>query len=55
MECYGPQASAFTKQLLPAGSPAWVVRDEELRDRYGRYLLYLRTAEGEFANEGAGP
>ncbi len=46
-----PQASTFTQRLLPAGSRAWAVRDKELRDRFGRYLLYLWTEDGEFANE----
>ncbi len=51
VECFGPQASAFTKQLLAPGSSVWVAPDRERRDRFGRYLLYVWTANGRFANE----
>ncbi len=51
VECYGPEASAFTKRLARPGSRVWVERDQEARDRYGRYLLYLWTADGTFVNK----
>ena len=51
VECYGPEASAFTRRLAPPGSRVWVERDQEARDRYGRYLLYVWTADGTFLNE----
>jgi len=50
-ECYGEQASAYTKQLLPAGTPVRLVYDVERLDRYGRTLAYVyRLADGEFIN-----
>ena len=49
--CYGPEASARTKSLLPPGTPVLVQRDEEARDRYGRLLVYLwRARDGLFVN-----
>jgi len=41
MECFGPEASAYTKQLLPKGTKLRVERDIEARDKYGRLLLYV--------------
>ncbi len=38
--CYGPQASAFVKQLL-TGRRVLLRYDRELRDRYGRTLAYV--------------
>lgn len=49
-QCYGPEATARLEQLAPQGSTVWVQRDQELRDRYGRYLLYLYNDEGVFVN-----
>jgi micrococcal nuclease len=40
-ECFGKQASAFTKHLLPAGTAVSWHADAEPRDRYGRALVYL--------------
>jgi micrococcal nuclease len=40
-ECYGRQASDFTKRLLPPGTPVTYRFDVERRDRYGRALAYL--------------
>lgn len=51
VECFGPEASAFTKRLLPPGTELWVAADKEERDRFGRYLLYVWTADGTFVNE----
>jgi micrococcal nuclease len=52
VECYGPEASAHTKELLPPGTPVRVERDVEPRDVYGRLLGYLtRTADGLFVND----
>lgn len=51
VQCYGPQATARTKQLLPVASAAYVVRDMELRDQYGRYLLYVWNRSGRLVNE----
>lgn len=51
VECWGPEASARTEELLPPGTPILGQRDMEARDRYGRLLLYLwRTSDGLFVN-----
>ena len=51
VECYGPEASAFTKHLLPAATPLRLVRDVEARDDYGRLLAYVYTSsDGSFVN-----
>jgi micrococcal nuclease len=51
VECFGPEASARTKELLPKGTRITVVRDAEARDRYGRLLLYVtRVSDGLFVN-----
>jgi micrococcal nuclease len=48
VECFGPEASAFTKaQLL--GRRVRLTRDVEARDRYGRRLAHLDVA-GEWFN-----
>lgn len=44
VECFGPEASAYTKQLLPVGTALRVERDIEARDKYGRLLLYVYIA-----------
>lgn len=43
VQCFGPEASAQTKSLLPAGSSAYLERDDSQgdTDRYGRALAYL--------------
>ena len=41
IECFGPEASAYTEQLLPKGTKLRVERDIEARDKYGRLLLYV--------------
>jgi micrococcal nuclease len=49
--CYGPEASARTEELLPAGTEVTVERDREERDAYGRLLGYVvRRADGLFVN-----
>jgi micrococcal nuclease len=51
IECYGPEATAFTTQLLPPGTPVLLVRDTVGRDDFGRLLAYVyRTADGVFVN-----
>ena len=50
-ECFGKEASAQLAGLLPPGTPVWVERDVEPRDRYGRLLGYLhRSDDGLFVN-----
>jgi micrococcal nuclease len=51
VECFGPEASAATRALLPPGTEVVVQRDLEARDRYGRLLLYVwRRHDGLFVN-----
>ncbi|MGD9997363.1 MAG: thermonuclease family protein [Ilumatobacteraceae bacterium] len=51
VECFGPEASAFTKGLLPDATPIHVERDVEARDDYGRLLGYVYLArDGMFIN-----
>lgn len=49
--CYGPEASAFTKQLLTPGTKVRLVRDAEARDYYNRLLAYVyRSSDNYFVN-----
>lgn len=41
VECFGPEASDRLKELIPPGSEVRVERDAEIRDRYGRLLLFV--------------
>jgi endonuclease YncB( thermonuclease family) len=50
VECYGKAASAELKRLTPVGSIVRVLPDRDLRDPYGRTLLYVWNAGGEFVN-----
>lgn len=51
VECFGPEASAFTTKLLPVGTPLHLQRDVEARDKYGRLLAYVyRVKDGMFVN-----
>lgn len=51
VDCFGPEASARTKALLPEGAEVRLTRDVEVRDRFGRLLAYVeRTRDGLFVN-----
>ncbi|MBB3049984.1 micrococcal nuclease [Prauserella isguenensis] len=50
-QCYGQEATEKLRELAPPGGTVWVQRDEELRDRYGRYLLYVWNHAGVFVNK----
>lgn len=51
IECYGPEASAFTASLLPIGAKVRIERDVVGRDDYGRLLGYVhRVPDGLFVN-----
>jgi micrococcal nuclease len=51
-ECYGPEASTFTKQLLPGGTAVRLERDVVGRDDYGRLLAYVYLVDdGRMVNE----
>ncbi len=45
MQCWGPQASARAKRLMPVGARVRVMSDptQDARDRYGRFLGYVYT------------
>lgn len=51
VECFGPEASAHTAELLAVGTPVRLVRDVEARDDYGRLLAYVyRASDDLFVN-----
>jgi micrococcal nuclease len=51
VQCFGPEATAFTKSLLPEGTALHLERDVEGRDVYGRLLAYVyRADDGLFVN-----
>jgi micrococcal nuclease len=51
VQCYGPEATTFTKSLLPADTPLHLERDVVARDDYGRMLAYIYLAgDGSFVN-----
>ena len=50
-ECYGDEATAFTRSLLPGRTEVRLTRDVEARDRYDRLLAYVhRAGDGLFVN-----
>lgn len=49
-ECWGGEATGSLSALLPPGSTVWAAADVEVRDQYGRHLLYLWTPDGRFVN-----
>ena len=51
IECFGPEASAFTKATLVEGSLVKLLRDVVPRDRYQRLLVYLFLADGTLFNQ----
>lgn len=51
VQCFGREASARTKQLLPGGTAVRLAYDVERNDRYGRTLAYVYRSDGE----GRGP
>lgn len=49
-ECFGSEATARARALMPEGMTAWVTADAGPLDQYGRSLLYLWSDSGEFVN-----
>ena len=50
-QCFGDAATAFTRSLLPIGTPVYLERDIVARDDYGRMLAYVyRADDGIFIN-----
>lgn len=50
-ECFGAEASAFTKSTLPVGSVVSLEKDVSETDRFGRLLRYVYLADGRMLNE----
>lgn len=50
VQTYGPEASAFTKQLL-SESTVQLEKDVSERDKYGRLLMYVYTPDGRSVQE----
>ena len=51
VQCFGKEAAAHTKDLLPAGTIVRLERDVEARDRYDRLLAYVyRVSDNLFVN-----
>jgi micrococcal nuclease len=50
LECYGDEATALLRTLLPEGTSVHASPDIEPLDQYGRSLLYLFTESGIFVN-----
>jgi micrococcal nuclease len=49
--CFGAEASARARELVPEGTRVQLVRDVEPRDRYNRLLAYVyRADDGLFVN-----
>jgi micrococcal nuclease len=53
VQCFGREASARAKELLPPGTPVRLETDPTQgdRDKYGRLLRYLRLPDGRLFNE----
>jgi micrococcal nuclease len=51
VQCFGPEASAYTAGVLPIGTRVRLERDVEPRDPYHRLLAYVyRVDDGLFVN-----
>jgi len=53
VDCFGPEASAYTTGLLPVGSTVWLEDDASQgdADRYDRLLRYVWTEGGGMLNQ----
>jgi micrococcal nuclease len=51
VQCYGPQASAYTHSRLPAGTRVTLETDVVTRDKYGRLLAYVYVAGRRFDDD----
>ncbi len=50
VQCFGPEASAFAKSVLPPGTRVRYQVGREARDRYGRLLAYVWLEDGRLFN-----
>jgi micrococcal nuclease len=51
VQCYGPEASAHTKQRLAPGTRVALETDAEARDKYGRLLAYVYVGSVRYDDE----
>jgi micrococcal nuclease len=51
VDCYGPQASAFTDRVLKPGTRVRFAIGRERHDVYGRTLAYVWLQDGRMFNE----
>jgi micrococcal nuclease len=53
IDCFGPEASAFTTATLPEGATVWLEDDASQgdSDRYDRLLRYVWSPDGTMLNE----
>lgn len=51
IEPFGPEASAFTKQLLNESGEVRLTFDKEMTDKYGRTLAIVELRNGQILNE----
>lgn len=49
-QCWFQAATDRTAALLPLGKTAYLVRDKDPKDRYGRWLYYVWNAKGVHVN-----
>ncbi len=50
-QCFGAEATQALKGLVAPGDIVQIAADVERRDRYGRLLLYVHTADDTFINQ----
>ena len=50
VEPFGPEASDFTRSLLPPGTQVRLEFDVQERERYGRLLAYVYLPDGRMVN-----
>ncbi|HWS44922.1 MAG TPA: thermonuclease family protein [Acidimicrobiia bacterium] len=51
VECFGPQASAYTHRRLAPGTRVSLETDAQMRDAYGRLLAYVYVGGARFDDE----
>ncbi|MFM8236609.1 MAG: thermonuclease family protein [Actinomycetota bacterium] len=51
VQCFGPEAAAFTAARLPPGTAVRLELDVEQRDRYGRLLAHVLVDDARFGDE----
>jgi micrococcal nuclease len=50
VQCFGPEASRRTSELLPKGTVVHLEADVETHDAFGRTLAYVHRSDGLFVN-----